>query len=493
MTCILVLLVLLSTQATKVCSLPSVADSDGNCEDTKYRPDGSNLCCNKCPPGERLVTHCSETHERVCEPCASGQYMEHMNYNQNCLKCVTCKEHKGLKYARNCSPTTSSKCICQTGKYCIVGFKDPYCSECVKYKVCKVGYGVSVPGTADSNVKCERCPDGTFSDTVSFKDACKPHTNCNGRAVVTKGNATSDTVCEPGSTALPQMSTEKLNMNTVLTSAGPLKTMVPVTSVSQHTSAESILPSSRSVETEFANPTKSQPQNTGPGGTLAAAIGGVIGFILLFIIIIITVILCKPAWKKDAEIVHPKVDANGNCESGDKVSECYPEETQLLSFKVMSPEQQCLLEKGEACSDHSQNSNSDTLTQIEGCSSHESIGPLQSTLPLHNPQSILSEPMTLQSTVGHAIPQPSMATQSSSQPTSPQIISPMTTSPHVNVNITFHIGNGTCGSPSVMPTDLMQVDPKISYGEEEESISIPQQEAGKHSQMSVEESLSCST
>lgn len=31
-------------------------------------------------------------------------------------------------------------------------------------------------GTADSDVKCEQCPDGTFSDTVSYTDPCRPHT-----------------------------------------------------------------------------------------------------------------------------------------------------------------------------------------------------------------------------------------------------------------------------------------------------------------------------
>lgn len=31
-------------------------------------------------------------------------------------------------------------------------------------------------GTADSDVKCEQCPDGTFSDAVSNTDRCRPHT-----------------------------------------------------------------------------------------------------------------------------------------------------------------------------------------------------------------------------------------------------------------------------------------------------------------------------
>lgn len=31
-------------------------------------------------------------------------------------------------------------------------------------------------GTANSNVKCERCPSGTFSDTTSYTDPCRNHT-----------------------------------------------------------------------------------------------------------------------------------------------------------------------------------------------------------------------------------------------------------------------------------------------------------------------------
>lgn len=175
----------------------------------------------------------------------------------------------------------------------------------------------------------------------------------------------------------------------------------------------------------------------------------------------------------------------------------YLGETQLTSLTVTSPEQQCLLQNGEVCSDHSQSSNNtETLTRTDGCSSEESIGPLLSTVALHNPLSALSEPMTLLSNTEPISPQLSVPTQissqPSSQPTSPQVISPVTPSPHVNVNITFNIANGTCGTPTVTPTDLMQVDSKLPFGEKEESFSIPQQEAGKQSLISVQESESYS-
>lgn len=163
----------------------------------------------------------------------------------------------------------------------------------------------------------------------------------------------------------------------------------------------------------------------------------------------------------------------------------------MTSFTLPSLEQQCLLGTGKTSSDLSQYSNnSETLTRTEDCSSNESICRLQSTVSQYHPSSALSEPTPLISTTDPVTHQPSIVTQSSSQPTSPQIITPVTTSPHVNVNITFHIGNGTCGTPSVIPTDVRRADCKLPFGEEEESFSIPQQEDGKRSLMSVEEGTS---
>ncbi|KAM9361861.1 tumor necrosis factor receptor superfamily member 1B isoform 2-T2 [Symphorus nematophorus] len=489
---ILVLLVLLNVQTFKVCcSQPYEADSDGKCrnETTEYPLEGTNLCCKKCRAGERVRQECSKTTETVCEPCPAGQFREQWNYSPTCQACETCKSSKNLLELQNCSRTTRSRCGCKPGTFCEIGFDDPYCESCRKYFICKVGFGVSVPGKANSNVRCERCPDGTFSDTASHTDRCRPHTICLGR-VVKKGNATSDTVCEPEafiSNTQLQTSTKEPHSENVFTTASTMVTMVSAPS-------DATLSTSLSVSTAvFNHSTKSPQPSPLSDSKLAAAIAIpiVIGVIIFFIFFIL---LCcrKKIWKKAAGF-HPKVDANGNCETGDKDNQGYLGENQLISFKVTASEQQCLLEKGEACSDQSQSSNtSETLTRTDGCSSCESIGPLQSTLPLDNPHSALSEPRTLQSNTEPVTPQTSVPTQRSSPPTSPQIISPVTPSPQVNVNIILNIGNGSGGTPSVMPTDLMQVDPKLRFGEEEESFSIPQQEDGKQTLMSVQESESYS-
>lgn len=167
----------------------------------------------------------------------------------------------------------------------------------------------------------------------------------------------------------------------------------------------------------------------------------------------------------------------------------YLVETQLMSLIVTSPEQECLLEKSEPSSSSQSSRSTDTLTRTENCSISESIGPLQPTLPVHDPHSEASESMTLFSSTETLPAQNSIHAQSSSLPATPQIISPVTTSPHVNVNITFHIGNGSGGAPKVSPTDL-QLDPQLPFGEEEEASSTLQQEAGKQFVMAVQETAS---
>lgn len=162
----------------------------------------------------------------------------------------------------------------------------------------------------------------------------------------------------------------------------------------------------------------------------------------------------------------------------------------MNSLTSTSPEQESLLEKGKECNDHSQCSiTNETLPKADNYTGHEFISPLQPTSALSSSTSALSEPMTLLSNTEPVSPQASIPTQCSSQPTSPQIISPVTNSPHVNVNITLHIGNGSCGNPLFKSTDLSQAECKLPFGKEEESVSTPQQEAGDLSKTSILESV----
>ncbi|XP_060925847.1 tumor necrosis factor receptor superfamily member 1B isoform X2 [Limanda limanda] len=479
---ILALLVLLCVRTTT----PYGPDSDGRCRNSTTEYLVHNRCCKKCPPGQRLFQECSDTAETVCKQCDRNQYRDKWNYAKNCKICHLCNPIKGLQYAQNCSSTTRAGCVCKPGMYCDLGYDEPYCAECRKYSQCIAGYGVSVPGTADSDVSCKRCPTGTFSDTRSSTDACRPHTDCHGMAVVRKGNATSDTKCEErvDESTLLQDTTKGYHPGTLFSTAGTMRSTVLAIS-------DATLSVSTTVSNEvFNHSMTSPPPYKEPGISMAAVISGVIGFLLLFIIIIL-VFVCKAVRSKDAKKFHPKVDANGNCESDDKITKNNLEQTQLMCFTVTCPEQQSLLDKARACSDYSQSSNyTDTDTRTDGGGSHDSIGPLQSTLALNNSYPAVSEPMTLISNTEPVTPRPTLPSECSSQPTSPQIISPLTANPHFNVNITFHIGNGSLVTPSVTPTHLTESDSHLPFGEEEESFSIPQQEDGKHPLRPVQDSAS---
>ncbi|KAM8917171.1 tumor necrosis factor receptor superfamily member 1B isoform 3-T3 [Spinachia spinachia] len=458
---ILVVLLLLKAQTLKVCSQPYQADADGNClnSTTEYLLEGSNLCCKKCPPGQRQTQKCSETTETVCERCPTGLFMETWNYAPNCFPCTKCKEKKGVQEAQVCSSTERSRCVCQPGMFCLMDFDAPFCTACSRYKHCQRGEGVSEPGTANTNVRCKRCPSGTFSDSVSNTQPCLPHTDCNGRVVVRKGNATSDNVCEAQASAPPARPA-------VVTRRPRHERAFAATSAAAATS-DSEAPRGQTETTLSINTSYSRPEILpAPGAVSGATLG-------------------------EAARFNPKVDVNENCDRVDKLVRDYLVETDLNYSMVPSPEHQILLQKGETCSDHSRGSDStDALTQTDGSSSQESIEPLRSTVAFRQ-LSVPSDPMTLLPHTEAAALQPNVPARWTSQPTSPQVTSPVTTSPHVNVNITFHIENRSNGTLSVPPTDLMQVDSELPFGEEEESFSIPHQEAGKPPLMSVQESYSC--
>ncbi|CAN9512077.1 unnamed protein product [Ophioblennius macclurei] len=483
---IFLLLVLLSAQIVKVSSQPYPPDSDGNCRDKTREYLNSNLCCKKCRPGQMLKHKCNETTDSQCVDCGQGLYLNNWNYYNKCFRCAECKEDKGLEYAQTCSPTTNAKCVCQSGRFCTMEFNNPYCKECLKYKTCKAGFGVSTPGSANSNVRCEPCPDGTFSATNSFTDRCRPHTKCIGGAVVRQGNATSDTVCEHQTT--------KQTSATVHTTASTAMSTVEV-------STDLATPTRPTGSTQHVTPWVSK--ETPPVATESPSVTTVTSIVLavgvfgaVFVLIILVLLcFCKRVWRRDSARLQPKVDANGNCQSGDEIRPIYLEASQLTTITVASPEQQCLQENGRLlCSESSQNSTgAETSTRTDCYNSHQSNGHSQSTYVFDHPQSPLSEPMTLLSDSESFARQSSVPSQSSSQPTSPQIISPITPVPHVNVNITLNIGNGSCGAQSCMLTGLKPADCDLPFGEKEECISTPQQEGGKESLMSVLESEGCCT
>nr|XP_061814062.1 tumor necrosis factor receptor superfamily member 1B-like [Nerophis lumbriciformis] len=397
------LVMLLDVYIIKVSSLPYHVDSNTKCNNTnqEYLLEALGLCCKKCPPGWRLSHECDQTSETVCERCEPDQYMESWNYAPNCFPCAKCKPNKGLQFAQACSPIAMSKCSCQPGMYCIMESDEQHCTACLQHKSCKAGFGVSVPGTAHSNVKCKQCLNGTFSNTSSATEPCRPHTNCHERPVLREGTSTMDTLCK-GATMTPT--------SMVTGTENPLL-------------GPAVLGGSPSWLTK----------SPGADDDKVAAVASIVGTVMFFIIVaVILLVLYKTSRSKGAANLHPKDTLSGSLESGNELK------TLRTSLTDVSPGEECRL-----------------LKSTEGsCDSGLGGGDTRSFRSSQN--SFETPPSTL------ALP------QQQPLPSGTDIHSCV---PHISVNITFNIGDGGSHSP-------LQ-DLELSFREEQESISIPKQEAGK--------------
>ncbi|CAL8338841.1 unnamed protein product [Lota lota] len=341
--------VLLSATTYQIDSLlPYKPASSQKCHnpEREYSMTMSDWCCSRCPPGSMLKVNCNETADSVCEPCPSGQYTDKWNYKTCCLSCHKCEEDKGLQYLQNCTTSTRPKCVCQPGMYCALGFEDPECKECNKYSLCKLGFGVSKQRTAESNVKCSRCPDGTFSDVVSHTETCKPHTRCQ-KAVVEQGNATSDTVCDPATpvySTTPQSPTTETQSNVVYTTASTvvyttsslLKTSIPTKTDSTLTPIQS------------SHPATKPPASTNVKLVTVVAPSVIISCVLLIIILVVLwqskIINRRGSQKRDL-----LTDTNGNSKMVEGIHHKYASDTQITSLAVHYHEQQCLMDTQEPC------------------------------------------------------------------------------------------------------------------------------------------------
>ncbi|XP_035663182.1 uncharacterized protein LOC118406894 [Branchiostoma floridae] len=79
-------------------------------------------------------------------------------------------------------------CTCEEGYHMVqFGF-------CLRNADCPPGTGVTEQGNG-----CKRCPRGFYSNQYSYRDSCRPWTNCtsHGLAVVEKGTRTRDVTCGP--------------------------------------------------------------------------------------------------------------------------------------------------------------------------------------------------------------------------------------------------------------------------------------------------------
>ncbi|XP_040049649.2 tumor necrosis factor receptor superfamily member 9a [Gasterosteus aculeatus] len=155
----------------------SVGQTDTGC--IRWTASGTDVCCQACHPGNRLVKDCGPRPKELCTPCERGAFVEKPNMCTTCTRCLG-----ALVEVEKCTTTTDTKCGCKEGLTC----GDDRCSFCVDK--CDKGQEPT------EKRSCRPCPDGTFNDQVH--QMCKPwSTKCPNPAehIVAGGNALTDITC----------------------------------------------------------------------------------------------------------------------------------------------------------------------------------------------------------------------------------------------------------------------------------------------------------
>ncbi|XP_025307610.3 tumor necrosis factor receptor superfamily member 10A-like isoform X1 [Canis lupus dingo] len=88
-----------------------------DCMEYEYKPEGLNLCCEKCPAGHYVSKHCDKNHGAgVCSPCEPGSYLPYRNGETNCRLCSRCREDQEV--VSPCTATRDQQCQCKPGYFC---------------------------------------------------------------------------------------------------------------------------------------------------------------------------------------------------------------------------------------------------------------------------------------------------------------------------------------------------------------------------------------
>ncbi|KAJ8354965.1 hypothetical protein SKAU_G00225320 [Synaphobranchus kaupii] len=86
------------------------------CQEDEYQPRGKDYCCNKCPPGFRLLAHCGGPDRRSnCSRCPDGQFQEKTNFFRNCFPCRRCDPARQKNELSSCTNKKDAVCNCTDG------------------------------------------------------------------------------------------------------------------------------------------------------------------------------------------------------------------------------------------------------------------------------------------------------------------------------------------------------------------------------------------
>ncbi|KFO32412.1 tumor necrosis factor receptor superfamily member 5 isoform X2 [Fukomys damarensis] len=153
----------------------------------------NNVCCDKCPPGEKLVDECTEFKETQCLRCTKGEFLDTWNRERHCYTQRYCDPNLGLQVQKEGTLETDTTCICEEGRHCT----SDACEHCDLHSSCGPGFGAKQLGTGVSDTICESCPDGFFSNVSSAFEKCHPWTSCENKHLVElqAGTNVTDAVC----------------------------------------------------------------------------------------------------------------------------------------------------------------------------------------------------------------------------------------------------------------------------------------------------------
>ncbi|XP_070561941.1 tumor necrosis factor receptor superfamily member 16-like isoform X2 [Ptychodera flava] len=158
-------------------------------------------CFNsECPAGYHMdvarITAVCQSNEIHCIPCKDGTFTAVPNTHEQCFPHRSCNAN--AKVTRPGTKAEDTTCQCINHTLSVSG-------ACVPWKKCGVGERVLILGNSTSDVVCEDCPNGTFSDTKDWSTTCRKHTRCQeyGWKTLMKGSRINDTICYNVSEQIP--------------------------------------------------------------------------------------------------------------------------------------------------------------------------------------------------------------------------------------------------------------------------------------------------
>ncbi|XP_043351846.1 tumor necrosis factor receptor superfamily member 5 isoform X2 [Dermochelys coriacea] len=165
--------------------------SNLNCTPEQYQHDGR--CCSRCGPGDKLLSDCTASKNTDCGACEAGHFQSSWTKERHCTPHRSCDHNAGLLTRSPGDTKHNAVCECLQGMYC----SSPDCQTCLKITNCRPGEGVARKADNFSDTACVPCEHGSFSNTSSTSEPCRPWTRCEtlGLVLKTTGTNLSDVAC----------------------------------------------------------------------------------------------------------------------------------------------------------------------------------------------------------------------------------------------------------------------------------------------------------